>query len=189
MASEASLQCPHECQRGQRWWGRAAVWVCLGAQDGLGILLQHGGCAQALFSSLLPWELSRPWEVLMWVCSSWVMLLSCAFLLTAPQTGGWPLSLELRTVTKSCSAHPLGGMLGFPDTTLTARAIFSSCLPGNKCLSPCFPLLMPTFLCIKLSSQVKCLELPPFTRMWVPHGLLAVSCRNTPFPRKELHDH
>lgn len=122
--SWCSLQSPHECQGGQKWWGNAAIWVCLGAQEGSGILLQHGGCTQVPFNSLLPWESSRTWEVLMWVCSSWVMLLSCTFLLTAPQTPGWPLSLGLRTVAKPYSAHPLGGVSGF-QTPLSQQEQYS----------------------------------------------------------------
>lgn len=189
-----SLQCPFECrggQGGQRWvMGQCGSSGLPGCPGGTGNRPQHREWTQVPFSSLLPWGLSRAWERV----NVSVLILGDAAQLCLPP--GQPQGHEdehcpwdwkelwqnptLLIPWEPCwasghSSHNKSNILLMPS--------------WNGCLSPCFAFLMPTFLCIKLSSQVKCLELRPFTRMWLPHGLLAVSRRNTPFPRKELHAH
>lgn len=95
-------------------------------------------------------------------------------------------------IEKNCGKTLLSSSLeshaGLPDITLT---IFSQCLPGNKSLSLCIPFCIP-FANIPMHKAVLPGQVSGAATLdqdVTPRGLLPVSHRNTPFPRKELHGH
>ena len=126
----------------------------------------------------------------MWVCLSWATVLNCDL---QPDSAA---SVRMRVVPglskyrgKGVLSSSLEVYVGDPDISPVPQ---QGQYPPNTFLriNPIpfalhsFPLSSPG-QCPSASScplRSNVLELQPFTRMWLLHVLLAVSCRNTPFP-------
>lgn len=158
-----SLQCPFECQGGQggqRWWGSVAAQVCLGAQEGQGIILSMENGHRFPLVHCSCGSHPGPERGFMWVCSSWVMLLSSAFLLDSPRDTRMSIVLGIEKVAKPHSAHPLGAMLGF-QTQLSQQEQYS---PNAFLEMNAFPHALHS-LCQHLCAE----SCPPRSSVWSCH--------------------